>query len=274
MRKKLLAAAAAAAALVAVAGPVDAITRGGTLDGDDHPYVGLMIADDADGNPMWRCSGTLVSPTLYVTAGHCTFGADGAELWFTSDLEPDTAAHGYPFTGEVHGTPYAHPDYDDNAFYLHDLGVVVLDEPVILDEYATLPGLGAVDAIGNGRRDATVTAVGYGLQKIIANAQGQGQEWVQQDKTRWQADLMVVNTQGVAGVGPFQKTDPTTGSFLVSGDAKHGGTCFGDSGGPMLVGTTLVGVNSFGLNGNCAGVGGAYRIDQADDLDFIAEHAS
>lgn len=58
---------------------------------------------------------------------------------------------------------------------------------------------------------------------------------------------------------------------MVSGDAAHGGTCFGDSGGPMLLGDSdvIVGVNSFGLNGNCAGVGGAYRIDQADDLAFI-----
>jgi secreted trypsin-like serine protease len=62
---------------------------------------------------------------------------------------------------------------------------------------------------------------------------------------------------------------PGTGSFTVSGDAAHGGTCFGDSGGPMLIGDTIVGVNSFGLNANCAGVGGAYRIDKATDLEWI-----
>jgi hypothetical protein len=46
---------------------VAAITDG-DLDGDDHPNVGLMIAKDAAGNPMWRCSGTLLSPTIFVSS--------------------------------------------------------------------------------------------------------------------------------------------------------------------------------------------------------------
>ena len=48
----------------------------GWPDGDDHPYVGMMVADDADG-PAWRCSGTLISPTVFLTAGHCAFEAEG-----------------------------------------------------------------------------------------------------------------------------------------------------------------------------------------------------
>ncbi|OLS28611.1 MAG: hypothetical protein HeimC2_05570 [Candidatus Heimdallarchaeota archaeon LC_2] len=62
--------------------PGTAITYG-DLDGDDHPYVGLMIAD-VNGNPAWRCSGTLISSTVFLTAGHCTEGADGARVWFDS----------------------------------------------------------------------------------------------------------------------------------------------------------------------------------------------
>ncbi|MDH3295685.1 MAG: trypsin-like serine protease [Acidimicrobiia bacterium] len=59
--------------------------------------------------------------------------------------------------------------------------------------------------------------------------------------------------------------------MTLSGDAKHGGTCFGDSGGPILSGDTIVAVVSFGLNGNCAGVGGVYRIDFAENIDWIRE---
>ena len=57
--------------------------------------------------------------------------------------------------------------------------------------------------------------------------------------------------------------------MILSGDAKHGGTCFGDSGGPQLIDHDIAAVTSFGLNGNCAGVGGGYRIDNADDIAWI-----
>jgi len=84
--------------------------------------------------------------------------------------------------------------------------------------------------------------------------------------TRYQADLMIVDTNGVAGIGSL----PGTNSMTLSGDAKHGGTCFGDSGGPSLVGdNVLIAVTSFGLNGNCAGVGGVFRIDRTVELDWI-----
>ena len=252
------------ALVMALALPALAITRGGTPDGSDHPYVGLMVADDAGGNPMWRCSGALISPTVYVTAGHCTYGASGATIWFEEDVDATPnfgTPAGYPFTGTVDGTPFTHPDYVDAAFFLYDVGVVVLDEPVILDSYASLPDLGAIDEMGKGRKNNTITAVGYGLQKI-------NPVFVQGERVRLQADLMVVNTNGVAGIGSINPGQ----SIAVSGDAKHGGTCFGDSGGPQVIGEdghTIGAVTSFGLNGNCAGIGGGYRIDQQDDLDFL-----
>jgi hypothetical protein len=244
-----------------LATPAAAITRGGVPDGDDHPYVGLMVAgyEDEAGefNPMWRCSGSLISPTVYVTAGHCTYGADRVQLWFESNLEPDREAFGYPFVGEASGTPYTHPDYIDELFYLYDLGVVVLDEPIDLENYAQLPKVDQLDTLGKGRKRAQITAVGYGLQGVVPQ--------VIAELTRYQATLFVVNSRGFAGV----RQAPGSGWFATSGDAKHGGTCFGDSGGPALIGDTIVGVTSFGLNPNCAGVGGAYRIDRQADLDFI-----
>ena len=260
MRHKALAATIAALTLILVsAAPATAITDG-TLDGEDHPCVGLMVAKDADGTPLWRCSGTLISPTVFLTAGHCTFGATSAELWFQSDLEPDPASVGYPTDGEVSGTTFAHPDYDDAAFWLHDLGVVVLDETVVLDEYGTLPALDQLDAFTkSGKKNATFTAVGYGLQKSFPDATAYKNSAL---KTR------MVSTPKLISI----KTGPTGDSSLIlSNNAHTGGTCSGDSGGPNFIGssTVIAGVTSFGKNSTCAGTGGVYRVDRADDLDWL-----
>ncbi|MEZ5341773.1 MAG: trypsin-like serine protease [Acidimicrobiales bacterium] len=266
--KRLLALLTAVVLASLAATSAGAITRGGTLDGDDHPYVGLMLALDADGAPLWRCTGTLISPTVFVTAGHCTESpAASAEVFFQSDLEPDPAVFGYPFgpyDASTHGTTYVHPLFDPDAFYLYDLGVVKLDEPVILSEYASLPSAGFVDTLANGRKNNSVTVVGYGLQAASSNPVKP--EKTVAAKTRYQAELMIVNTRGAAGIGNL----PDSNSMMLSGDAKHGGTCFGDSGGPTLVGDTLLAVTSFGLNGNCAGVGGVFRIDRQAELDWIS----
>ncbi len=256
--KRLLVAAVAASLAVLIALPAFAITNG-QPDGDDHPYVGLAVFDEADG-PAWRCSGTLVSPTIFLTAGHCTDGAVAARVWFHEDVDAD--AEDYPAGGgsAVEGTPHTHPQYNPNAFYLFDVGVVVLDDPVEMDKYGELPDEGAVDALfsGKGKKDKGITAVGYGLQRI-------NPVFLQGDRIRLRADLNIVDIHGTAGI-------PAGTSMMVSGDAKKGGTCFGDSGGPQFQrGTnTVLAVTSFGLNGNCAGVGGGYRIDQPDDLEWLA----
>src|SRR5918996_5356753 len=106
-------------------GTASAVTDG-ELDGEGHPYVGLMVAQDEDGNPLWRCSGSLLSSTIFLTAGHCTEDpAAHVEIWFDADVESGIPENGYPLDGDVGGTPYTHPSYNPNAFYLFDLGVVV-----------------------------------------------------------------------------------------------------------------------------------------------------
>jgi hypothetical protein len=259
MRKKTVLLSLILVLLVAI--PVAAVTNG-EPDAGRHPFVGLMVADDAAGNPMWRCSGTLISPTVFLTAGHCTEPpAAGATIWFAEDVdaEPD-----YPFDGDVDGTPYTHPDYNPAAFFLYDLGVVVLDEPVYMDEYGELPELGVLDGIKGNAKKAALTAVGYGLQEINPNR-------LTADRVRLLAPLDLINTKGVFGV-PQGTAIKVSGSGVGGDNSDSGGTCFGDSGGPQfLAGTNIVAaVTSFGLNGNCAGVGGGYRVDQADDLDWLA----
>lgn len=249
------------ALLVGAVAPVQAITDG-ELDGDGHPYVGLMVAQDANDNPLWRCSGTLLSPTLFLTAGHCTEApAAHVEIWFDADVESKISTNGYPMTGNVGGKPYTHPQYDPNAFYLHDLGVVVLDSPMTMAGYGALPGQDVLDALARrrGRQDVTFTAVGYGLQKSFPDA---ASFLVSALKIRMVAypRLIQINT---GYTGDY--------SLLLSNNHATGGTCFGDSGGPNFIGNSNVvgGVTSYAKNGNCAGTGGVYRVDRADALNWL-----
>ena len=245
----------------AMVGAVAAITNG-EPDGNEHPYVGLAVFDDADGNPMWRCSGTLIAPRLFLTAGHCTEApAASATIWFEEDVESGIPDNGYPFGGgtSVDGTPYTHPQFNPAAFYLFDLGVVVLDQPAKMKHYGALPDEGALDALATerGLQDTTLTAVGYGLQQI-------NPVFVRGERIRLRATLNLIDLNGTAGI-------PAGTSVMVSANHHTGGTCFGDSGGPQFLNDTniVVAVTSFGLNGNCAGVGGGYRVDTADDLDWL-----
>jgi Trypsin len=244
--------------LVLGAGPALAV-KNGQLDGEGHPYVGLMVAQDANGNPLWRCSGTLLSPTLFLTAGHCTEApAAHVEIWFDADVEAGIPGNDYPFNGQVGGTPFTHPRYDPNAFVLYDLGVVLLDAPFPMSRYGELPERDVLDrmATQRGRQDVTFTAVGYGLQEI-------NPVFVEGARVRMVATprLLQINVPGFTG----------SFSLLLSNNHSTGGTCFGDSGGPNFIGNTNVvgGVTSFGINGNCAGTGGVYRLDRAAPLDWL-----
>lgn len=226
----------------------------GDFDGDAHPYVGIMFAHN--GVSGWRCSGALISPTVFVTAGHCTDGAVFAIVHFDSDAEYLKTSS--PWVGGEVGTPFTHPSYIPQAFFVFDAGVVVLDEPYELDEYAALPEADELDAMKTrrGRQNTTFTAVGYGLQWI--NPVFVQSDWVRMSAT---PRLIQINVPGFTG----------SFSMLLSNNHSTGGTCFGDSGGPNFIGDSNVigGVTSFGINGNCAGTGGVYRLDRQHNLDFI-----
>ena len=256
--------AAITALLVVMVAPAGAITKGGTIDSNDqYPYVGLMVAY-VDGVPSWRCTGTLVSPKLFVTAGHCTSGADEVEIWFDWDLT-DAELHNYPGgPGDASGEPYTHPDYVDSTFYLHDLGVVVLDGKGYTTPngtYATLPGeddAGLLDGLAVGTQ---FTTVGYGLHSAYPEGTPADENLTDATRVRMIAQPKLMQ----------YVSDPSAGNFAlhVSTNSKTGGTCFGDSGGPTFYNGTLVGVTSFGYTETCAGRAGIYRLDQTDDLEWL-----
>lgn len=270
--RRLFAVLFATSALVGVVvAPVSAVTNG-ELDGEGHPYVGIMVAQEADGDPLWRCTGTLMSPTVFMTAGHCTEApAAHVEIWFSTGPLPVGAGYpaagahpcvgvtGYPCTGDVGGTPFTHPQYNADAFFLFDLGVVVLDSSVVMGTYGELPALNSLDALKPSSH-TTFTSVGYGLQQSFPDAAAWKNSAIRQRMVA-HPHLIQIN-RGL--VGDY--------SLLLSNNAKTGGTCFGDSGGPNFLGDTNVvaGVTSFGLNPTCGGTGGVYRVDRADDLAWLA----
>jgi Trypsin len=253
MRKLAVLLAALAAAVAVAVTPAGAVLYG-TPDGANHPYVGVARFFDADGKYLWRCSGTLISSTVFLTAGHCVFGTSSAEIWFT-ETAPSTAevlsgnyAHG------ITGTPYVNPGYDDFATFPNtsDVGIVVLDQRVRLDAYGQLPTVGIVDSL---YRHTVFDIVGYGVQDVkpvqVANVQ------------RIAAKAMLISTQsGYSGGFNLQLSSN-------NGGPHRGGLCFGDSGGPVLYGSTVLAVNSFVINSNCAGAGYSYRVDQTGILAWI-----
>lgn len=250
--------------VIAGSGPAFAITHG-EPDGDDHPYVGLLIFD-VGGSPAWRCTGTLLNPSVMLTAGHCTFGATGGRVWFESDVDSAPGTN-YPLGGGTaieFAAIFSHPDYEDSNFALHDLGVVILQQPVNLPTYGALPQAGLLDGLATqrGLQEQIFNPVGYGLQSVRPGFQS--------DRVRYSAQVHLVSVRGTAGV-------PAGEAVLFTnnpGRPASGGTCFGDSGGPIFWGESnvIVAVTSFSLNQNCKGTSGGHRIDTEEDLalfDFL-----
>jgi secreted trypsin-like serine protease len=300
MRRRLLALASALALAAMTAAPAAAITKN-FRDDDEHPFVGLVAFYDANWGFLHRCTGELLSPTVLLTAGHCPddglattpafVNAAHARVWFNQDVASQfdgnvDARTGYPNScsgtlGNGLGTWCATGDtmfnYGFNNFAglpnIHDLGIVILDQPIAMPEYASLATAGAVETLqtARGTQDPTMRVSGYGLslRHIVPakgpNAGGAPSTFTVSYRIRLQADMA------------FKTINSTfTDGYAIKAEGNgddQGGTCNGDSGGPVFwpaESNRVVAVSSWGiLNAGCRGVGYYYRTDRTDTLAWI-----
>ena len=262
--KSLRIALAAATVLVASAA-LYAVTFG-EPDGKRHPYVGTILFETPSG--FFSCSATLMSPTVLLTAGHCTEEAGVVNLNTWVKFTPAIAFPGrsaYPTLGAylddkkngwIKGEAVPHPQYDDFAQFpeTFDIGVVLLRHAVTMDTYGALPTENFLAGIKSAA-DNRFTVVGYGLQGLV-------QPFFEDKYERYQGQVKLVELKSTSNAGQSAKftNNPGTG----------GGSCFGDSGGPVFYGSTnmVVAVVSWGIT-PCIGVDYQFRVDTTTALDFV-----
>lgn len=281
MRRRILgtvlAAVTALTSVSLVAPSAQGSTGGVRDDADVYSNVGLILGYAADGN-AYRCSATLIEPTVLLTAAHCTDGILGKMLVDFSPVVAEQPPSPYPvaadpttgFTsleieaeGYRAGEPDTHPDYSGftDLDSWNDVGVVVLDEPATGVPTAEVAGLGTLDGIRKSNLSETLfRAVGYGTEVRKPESGPQKPTPFSYPLVRRYVDM------------PGQKLTPqilqTNGN--PNDNRGTGGTCFGDSGGPVFLDGEIVAVTSYGLTSNCRYLGGYQRVDIAAAQDWIA----
>ena len=240
----------AAAAAVTLAAPATAITNG-TADGQHHPNVGGLVAPKAYSDGTWvYCSGTLISPTVFLTAAHCDEGGDErVRVTFSTAYKDGDPTYS--------GTFQADPAYNQKQSDPHDIAVVTLDEPVKGITPAELP---EANSLGRLPSDQKFTSVGYGAYKVT-NQPG-GHRYLYDDvRMKATGTLNAVNRAWLR-----ISMNPATG---------NGGTCYGDSGGPNFLDDTAV-VAGTTITGDavCRSTNVVYRLDTRSARTFLDQYVA
>lgn len=246
MRRRLLLPATLLLAALLPAAPASAITNG-VADGSGHPNVGGLVAPTQYSDGTWiYCSGTLISPTVFLTAAHC---AEGDRVRVTFDPA-------YVAGDPVHaGTFHADPAYPGPTSDAHDIAVVVLDKPVKGITPAALPRADSLSGLSSTQQ---FTSVGYGAYEVT-NSPG-GHQYLYDDER-------------MVATGTLNSTNKTWLRISMNPATGNGGTCYGDSGGPNFLGTTQV-VAAITITGDavCRSTNVDYRLDTPSARAFLSPY--
>lgn len=248
---------------LSVAGLAPAQTGDAQPDGNGHPNVGALLRKRADGHLTILCTGTLVSPRVFLTAGHCTdfmintLHQPDAYVTFDPNFGTPTNVFATPY----HGTLITNPDWHQP--YQNDTAIVLLDAPVVGIAPAKIAPLGFLDGLKDAKtiNDTPFTNVGYGTSEQV-----------------------VVKSEGPTFPFDGIRKWTVSGYHALNQDAIHldqslarglSGTGYGDSGGPTFVdtpnGPVIVSVVSTG-DVPCYSTSVNQRVDIANAQDFLAPY--
>lgn len=237
------------AALLLVAVPAQAITNG-EPDGTQHPNVGGLVSATQYPDGTWiYCSGTLISPTVFLTAAHCDEGTEQVTVTF----DPAYEAGDQTYTG----TWYADPLFSKKQNDPHDLAVVVFDEPVAGITPARLPEAGSLANLDKAQQ---FTSVGYGAYEVT-NQPG-GHRFLYDDVR-------------MVAVGTLNAINPAWLRISMNPATGNGGTCYGDSGGPNFFGTSdVLAATTITGDSVCRATNVAYRLDTESARAFLGQYVT
>src|SRR5919112_2232697 len=231
------------------AAPAAAITNGAP-DGNAHPNVGGLVSPTQYSDGTWLyCSGTLISPTVFLTAAHCA--EDGERVLVTFDTA-------YADGDKVYsGTFEADPLYNQSQSDPHDIAVVVLDRPVKGITPALLPEADSLAALSAGQ---PITAVGYGAYEVTNGPGGHA---------------FLYNDVRMQATGSLNAVNPSWLRISQNPATGDAGACYGDSGGPNFVGTTDV-IAAITITGDavCRATNVAYRLDTESAREFLGQYVA